>query len=49
MSESFVTVATFETPAEAQLARNRPEEEGIDLVLTDVETAPRSTGLSASV
>jgi hypothetical protein len=39
MPESFVTVATFEKAAEAQLARNRLEEEGIDAFLEGAETA----------
>jgi hypothetical protein len=38
MSESMVTIATFGTPVEAQLARNLLEEAGIESVLADAET-----------
>jgi Putative prokaryotic signal transducing protein len=39
MPESFITVATFEKAAEAQLARNQLAEEGIDAFLEGAETA----------
>jgi hypothetical protein len=38
MSQSLVTVATFDSPPEAELARNRLEEEGISALLVDAET-----------
>jgi Putative prokaryotic signal transducing protein len=39
MSEKLITVATFPTPFEAQLAKNRLEAEGIPSYLGDEETA----------
>lgn len=38
MSDSLVTIATFATPVEAQLARNVLEAEGIAAVVADEET-----------
>jgi hypothetical protein len=38
MSDAFITIATFETPMEAQLAQNRLEAEGIGAFLSDDET-----------
>jgi hypothetical protein len=38
MNEPLTTVATFGTPVEAELARNRLEEKGIAAVVVDAET-----------
>ncbi len=38
MNEPLTTVATFSTPVEAELARNRLEERGIAAVVVDAET-----------
>lgn len=38
MDEPLTTVATFQTPVEAELARNRLEEKGIAAVVVDAET-----------
>src|SRR5436190_23408040 len=37
MNEPLTTVATFSTPVEAELARNRLEEKGIAAVVVDAE------------
>jgi Putative prokaryotic signal transducing protein len=49
MPESFVTVATFETPMEAQLARNQLDEEGIDAFLEGAETVVMFTNLGGAM
>src|SRR6266581_8263732 len=38
MSEEFVTLATFTTPAEAEMAKNRLEASGITAFLMDEES-----------
>jgi Putative prokaryotic signal transducing protein len=38
MNEPLTTVATFSTPVEAELARNRLEEQGIPAIVMDAET-----------
>ncbi len=47
--ERFVVVRTFTCPAEAHLAKNLLEEEGISVILEGEETAGTLTGLSSGL
>jgi hypothetical protein len=49
MDDPLVTVATFGTPLEAELARNRLEEQGIAAVVADAETVGTLWSMGAAL